>query len=165
MKTIISEKLPRILKNKKQLEKKLNVKITNRGKEVTVNGSSEDEFVAEKVIQAINFGFPFSYALLIKEEDFEFVITNIKEHTRRKDLARVRARIIGKGGKTLSTLNTLTQCYFEMKDNFVGIIGSSEHIKNAEESIASIAKGTKQSNVYAHLEKNQVKRVIDLGLK
>ena len=165
MKTIISEKLPRILKNKKQLEKKLNVKITNRGKEVTVNGSSEDEFVAEKVIQAINFGFPFSYALLIKEEDFEFVITNIKEHTRRKDLARVRARIIGKGGKTLSTLNTLTQCYFEMKDNFVGIIGSSEHIKNAEEAIASIAKGTKQSNVYAHLEKNQVKRVIDLGLK
>ena len=33
MKTILSEKLPRILKNKKRLEERLNIKITNRGKE------------------------------------------------------------------------------------------------------------------------------------
>lgn len=165
MTTILSEKLPRILKNKKRLESKLNIKISNRGKEVQINGKPEDEYIAEKVINALNFGFPFSVAISIKEENLEFEILNIKDHTTRKDLKRVRARIIGKGGKTLKTLNQLTKCNFELKDNFVGIIGSPELIENAQESVIFIIKGAKQSNVYSHLEKNQLKPVLDLGLK
>ena len=165
MKTILSEKLPRILKNKKRLENKLNIKISNRGKEVQINGKPEEEYIAEKVIDALNFGFPFSVAISIKEESLEFEILNIKDHTTRKDLERIRARIIGKGGKTLKTLNQLTKCNFELKDNFVGIIGAPELIENAQESVISIIKGSKQSNVYSHLEKNQLKPVIDLGLK
>jgi ribosomal RNA assembly protein len=165
MKTILSEKLPRILKNKKRLEKKLNIKISNRGKEVQINGGPEDEYVAEKVIDAINFGFPFSVAISIKEDDLEFEVLNIKDHTARKDLARVRARLIGKGGKTLKTLNQLTKCSFEIKDNSIGIVGLPECIENAQESVISIVKGSKHSNVYSHLEKNQPKPVIDLGLK
>jgi len=165
MKTILSEKLPRILKNKKRLESKLNIKISNRGKEVQIDGKPEDEYLAEKVIDAINFGFSFSVAISIKEENLEFEVLNIKDHTTRKDLERVRARIIGKGGKTLKTLNQLTKCNFEIKDNQIGIIGAPELIENAQESVISIIKGAKQSNVYSHLEKNQPKPVLDLGLK
>jgi len=165
MKTILSEKLLRILKNKKRLENKLNIKISNRGKEVQIHGEPEEEYIAEKVIDALNFGFPFSVAISIKEENLEFEILNIKNHTTRKDLERVRARIIGKGGKTLKTLNQLTKCNFEIKDNQVGIIGLPEYIENAQESVISIIKGSKQSNVYSNLEKNQLKPVLDLGLK
>ncbi len=165
MKTLLCEKLPRILKNKRRLEKKLNIRISNRGKEVQINGKPEDEYIAEKIIDALNFGFPFSVAISIKEEDLEFEILNIKDYTTRKDLERVRARLIGKGGKTLKTLCQLTKCSFEMKDNQIGIIGPPECIENAQESVISIVKGSKQSNVYSHLEKNQLKPVIDLGLK
>ena len=165
MKTILSEKLPRILKNKARLEKKLNIKISNRGKEVQIDGKPEDEYIAEKVIDAINFGFPFSSAIAIKEEDLEFEILNIKDYTTRKDLDRVRARMIGKGGKTLKTLCELTKCFFEIKDNFIGIIGPPECIENAQESVISLIKGAKQANVYTHLEKNQPKPILDLGLK
>lgn len=165
MKTILSEKLPRILRNKKRLEKALNIKITNRGKEVQIHANPEEEFTAGKVIDALNFGFSFSVAISIKEEDLEFEILHIKDHTTRKDLERVRARIIGRGGKTLKTLNQLTKCNFELKDNQIGIIGDPEYIENAQESVISIIKGSKQSNVYSHLEKNQLKPVIDLGLK
>lgn len=165
MKIIYSEKLPRILKNKKRLEKELNVKITNRGKEVSITGGSEDEYSAEKVIDALNFGFPFSVAMLIKKEDFLLEIINIKEHTKRHDLERVRARIIGKSGKTLKTLQQLTKCFFELKDNEIAVAGSSENIEYAQEAIISIIKGAKQSNVYSFLEKHQVKSVFDLGLK
>lgn len=165
MKTILSEKLPRILKNKARLEKRLNIKITNRGKEVQIEGKPEDEYIAEKVIDAINLGFPFSIAILIKEEDLEFETLNIKDYTTRNDLNRIRARLIGKGGKTLKTLCQLTKCNFELKDNFIGIIGSPEYIENAQESIIAIIKGAKQANVYAHLEKNQPKPILDLGLK
>ena len=165
MKKILSDKIVRIVKNKKKLEKILKVKITNRGKEVFIEGDSENEYIAEKVIYALDLGFPFEIAMSIKKENFSFGILNIKDYTKRKDLERVRARIIGKGGKTLKTLHELTKCYFELNNNNVGIIGDDEHIKNAEEAVVAIIKGAKQSNVYSFLEKHQPEKVIDLGLK
>ena len=165
METIYCEKIPRIIKNKKKLEEKLHVKIKNRGKEVTIEGKPEDEYAAEKVIDALNFGFPFSIVLLIKDEDNSFEILNIKDYTKRKDLESIRARIIGKKGKTLKTLQTLTKCNFELKDNCVGIIGEPIYLKNAQEAVISLIKGSKQTNVYSFLEKHQVKSVVDLGLK
>lgn len=165
MKTIYSEKLPRILKNRKRLEKRLGVKIRNRGKEVFVESSPEEEYVAEKVIDALNFGFPFFAALLIKEKDFLFEVFSIKEHTKRKDLSKIRARIIGKEGKTLKVLSELTGCFFELKDNEVGIVGHPEEIKNAQDAVIRLIQGAKQGNVYSYLEKNQTKKIWDLGLK
>lgn len=164
MKTILSEKITRITKNRKKLEEELNVKITNRGKEISIKGEPTNEYIAEKVIDALNFGFPFSITMLIKE-DFIFEIINIKDYTKRKDLERIKARIIGTKGKTLQTLNQLTKCYFELKDNQIGIIGPPEHIENSQKAIITIIRGAKQSNVYSFLEKHQVKPVIDLGLK
>jgi len=165
MKIILSEKIRRILKNKEELEKVLGIKILIQEKGLSIEGKAEDEYVAEKVIDALNFGFPFSEALLIKKEDLMFEQINIKEFTRRHDMESVRARIIGKRGRTLRALQELTKCYFELKDNIVGIIGNPEYIKNAQEAIISLTKGTKQANVYAFLEKHQIQPVIDLGLK
>jgi len=165
MEKIICDKIVRITKNRKKLEGRLKVKIDNSGKEITVIGEPEDEYVAVKVIEALDFGFPFSIALLIKDEDFLFEAINIKDHTRRKDLKVVRARIIGKQGKTLRTLTELTKCHFELKGNQLGILGDPEHIRYAQESAISLIRGAKQANVYAFLEKHQVKPVFDLGLK
>ncbi|MCH7770434.1 MAG: hypothetical protein IIA49_05370, partial [Bacteroidetes bacterium] len=70
MEKLVCEKISRIIKNRKKLEESLNVKIKNRGKEVSIEGWAEDEYVAEKVIGALEFGFPFSTAMLLKEQDF-----------------------------------------------------------------------------------------------
>lgn len=165
MKLIISEKFPRIVRNKKKLEEKLGVRINNRGKEITIRGTSINEYPAEKVIEAIDFGFSLSNALLIKEEDFTFEVINIKDHTKRKDLERIRARLIGTQGKTLKTLHNLTNCNFELKDNQIGIIGNPEDIENAQNSVIAIIKGAKQSNVYSFLEKHHPETIVDWGLK
>lgn len=165
MKIILSEKLPRILKNKKELEKKIGIKISNRGKEVTIEGSPEKEFVAEKVIDAINFGFPIEAALSLKDEEVLFEILNLKDYTKSKNMSRVRGRVIGTGGGALRTLQELTKCNFEIKDNQVAIIGHADCIKNAQDAITSLAQGTKHANVYARLEKNQPEPILDLGLK
>ncbi len=165
MEKLVCEKISRIIKNRKKLEESLNVKIKNRGKEVSIEGEAEDEYVAEKIIEALEFGFPFSTAMLLKGQDFMLEVINVKDYTNRKDLEIVRARIIGKHGKTLQTLQTLTTCHFEIKGNHVGIIGDPEHIRNAHEAVISLIRGAKQSNVYSFLEKHQVKPVFDLGLK
>ena len=168
MKRLIIEKIPRIIKNKNRLEKTLKIKISNRGKEVTIDGKAEDEYIAEKVIDALNFGFPYSQAISIKEDENLFEIINIKNFSKNKTpkkLKRTRARIIGTQGKTLSTLSTLTNCFFELKDNEVGIIGDALLIKNAQDSIISLIKGTKTANVYAYLEKHQPAKFEDINLK
>lgn len=165
MKIIISQKLPRILKSKKKLETTLNIKITNRGKEVKIEGSPEDEYIAEKVIDAINFGFPLPHALTIKKEENLFEIINIKDYTKRQNLKSIRSRIIGTKGKTLKTLGNLAECYLEINENQIGIISPPEFLENAQQGIISIIQGAKQSNVYTHLEKTRPKPIQDLGLR
>jgi len=165
MKKIISEKIIRIVKNKSNLERELNVKISVAGKEITIIGEPEEEYIAEKVIEAIDFGFPISDALSIKKEEFLFERLNIKDYTNQKDFERVRGRIIGKDGKALKTLSSLSKCYIELSGNKLGIIGEAECIRDAEEACKLLIKGSKHANVYAYLEKHKIEPIADLGLK
>jgi len=165
MKTFFLDELKVLKKFKRKLQKELKVKITIGGNEVTIDGDADDEFFAEKIIIALNFGFPMDVALLIKKEEYLFEILNIKDYTSKKDLKTVRARIIGRGGKTLKTLATLSECFFELKDNNVGIVGSPENIEKAQNAIISIIQGSRQANVYSYLEKHRTKQILDLGLK
>lgn len=165
MKIIQSGNIEKISKFQKKIERILGISISLKENEITIEGNAEDEYIAEKVIDAINFGFPVPAALTIKTEDFVFEILNIKDYTPKKDYERIRARIIGSGGKTLKTLNELTECFFEIKENNIGIIGSPEYIKNAHDAIISIIHGSKQANVYSYLEKHHIQPVLDLGLK
>ena len=162
---LICDKTLRIIKNKKNLEENLEVKITNRGKEIYVSGNPENEYLAQKVIEALEFGFPFSAAIGIKKEELIFRIINIKNYSNQKNYERVRGRFIGKNGKTIKTISNLSECYLEIKDNKIGIIGEEENIENAEEACKLLLKGSKQSNVYAYLEKHHPIPIIDLGLK
>ncbi len=165
MKKIICDKIARVVKNRKKLEKELGVRITNIGKDISIDGKPENEYYAEMVIEALDMGFPFGVALLVKKEDNVIEVINIKDYARRKDFKSIRARIIGKSGKTLRVLHELTECFFELKGNSVGILGDPERIKNAQEAVISIIKGTKQANVYSFLEKHRVQPIVDLGLK
>ena len=165
MKKIISEKIIRIIKNKKNLEKELDVLLEINGKEVSISGEPENEYVAERVIEALDFGFPFSDALNIKKEEYLFEILNIKEFTNQKDFERVRGRVIGKDGKALKTISNLSNCHVELSGNKLGIIADSESIRNVEEACKLLIKGSKHSNVYAYLEKHRIEPITDLGLK
>ena len=165
MKKIIVEKPGKIIKNKKELEKNLGVKLSITGKEVSINGTPEEEYYAEKMVDALSLGFPIELVLLIKEEDYAFEILNIKDFTKRKDFERIRGRIIGTNGKALKVLNELTKCNFVVQNNQVGIIGDSEYIKNGEDAVISIIRGARHANVYGYLEKHHVEPIVDLGLK
>jgi len=163
-KTVI-DKIVRVIKNKPKLEKVLKVKITNLGKEVSVDGKAEDEFVTLKVLDALDLGFSYSDAVSIKENDLEFEKINIKDFARRGNIKKVRGRVIGKKGRVLSTLSELTKCSLEMKGNEIGIIGYPENIKPTIDSIVQIVQGSKHANVYKGLEKRKEKPIFDWGLK
>ena len=162
---IISEQIARIVKSRRKLEKALNLKITNRGKEVTIVGKPEDEYIGQKVIDAINFGFLTSTALLIKKEENVFEILDIKDYTKRKDIKTIRGRLIGTKGKTLKTLTDLTNSHIEINANQIAIIAPPETIETVQNAITSIIHGAKQTHIYSMLAKHKIQEVGDLGLK
>lgn len=165
MEMLIIEKIARITKNRKKLEELLNVKITNRGKEVKIEGEPEKEVTASQVLQALNYGIPYSEAITIKTEGKAFETINIKEHAHQKNLERVRGRIIGSKGKALRTLSELTDSSIELQENTLAIVVAPENIQRITEAIIAIIKGAKHGAVYKELEHNFPKPIIDLGLK
>ncbi len=158
MQEIYVEHMNHVLPNKKKLEKELEVKITNKGKNVFVNGIAEKEYTALEVMQAINLNFSVNKALLLKNDNTILQTLNIKNITKRHDLERVRARIIGTKGKTLKTLNNLTNCEISLKDNKIGIIGNTEEIEEAIQALTSLIQGSKQGNVYSKVEREKKRK-------
>ncbi len=160
------ENIGKVISNKKKIESELKVKITNKGKLVFINGKAEDEFIALKVMEAIDLGFSIERALLLKNPEILLQIINIKNITKKHNLEAIRARIIGTRGKTLKTVNNLTNCLISLKDNQVGVIGDYEYIRDAIQAMTSLARGSKQSHVYARLEREKKKkRLRDKGIE
>lgn len=169
MKKLFFERTKELKKELKNLEKKLQIKLTLEEKMLTIEGQAIEEYEAMPILEAIQFGFSAKKAFLLLENDMIFRIIPIKQFTRRKNLYEVRARIIGKEGKTKRTLENISNCEIIIKeDNNLGIIGSAESIEEVTTAITSLIKGAKQSNVYSFLERmNAIKKkqISDLGLK
>lgn len=155
---IITNNLKEILNNREVILREIDVKITNKGKILFIEGPPENEYLALKIIEAINLGFSLEKALLLKNEENILHILNIRDVTKRKDIHNVRARLIGTLGKTKENIENLSDCLISVHDNQVGIIGDANIINEAIISVRLLIQGSKQGNVYARLEKKKKER-------
>lgn len=169
MRNILIENINKLKKAVPAIENKIKIKMSFQKNQVVVKGSELNEYLVEKIIQAVDFGFDVEDALLLKKEDFVLEFIGIKEHTHRKNLREVRARLIGTEGKARKTIENLTGAVLVIQGNSVGIIVDSEHLDSAIQAIISLIQGAKHGNVFAYLEKQNVSRRNfrdgDLGLK
>jgi len=169
MHSIIVENPGKIKKIIKIIETKLDVKIVYNRNRFDIKGQEYNEFIVEKIIRAIDFGFDAEDALLLANEEYSLQFLSIKDHTKKKNLQEVRSRIIGANGRAKGTIQELTGAIIVVHDNQVGIIVSSEHLDSAIQAIISLIQGSKHANVFAYLEKqNKILRKFDeedLGLK
>jgi len=157
MKILQIKSARKVLQNKEELERKLNIKISVKGITTTISGKEVDEYFAGRVLLALDYPFLVDDALLLASEDYIFEVLNIKDFTRRHDLDVVKGRIIGTKGKTLKVLEGLSGCALAVKDNFVAIIGHVDNFEEAKQAVVSLIQGKKQGNVYAYLEKSHKK--------
>jgi len=169
MRNIPIENMNKVKKAVPAIENKVKVKIGFGKDSVSISGSELNEYVVEKIIRAVDFGFHVDDALLLTNEDFVLEFIEVKEHTRRKNLKEVRARIIGTGGKARKTIEKLTGSVIVIQGNDVGIIVDSDHSEAVAQGIESLIQGAKHGNVFAYLEKQNVSRrkfdEDDLGLR
>lgn len=169
MRNVPVQNMKKIKKAVPTIENKVKIKVGFGKGMVSLKGSELDEFLVEKVVRAVDFGFHVEDALLLMSDDFVLEFIEVKEHTRRKNLKDVRARLIGTGGKARKTIQNLTGSEIVIHDNTVGVIVDSDHLDAVIQGIESLIQGAKHGNVFSYLEKqNASKRRFerdDLGLK
>ena len=169
MESIYFKDIRELKKEQKQIEHKIGLSLQIAGKKVAYEGSALQEYETGLVLNAIAFGFSAKKALQLLEPDMGFKILHMKDFTRRKDMEEVRARVIGKEGKTKRTIENITNCTLVIHDdNEIGIIGLLEDIDHAVVGIGNLIRGTKEANAYAFLERMNAeskKYGSDLGLK
>jgi ribosomal RNA assembly protein len=170
MKSIYCDNLRKIKDNKKEIEKSFNIKLGFEKNQAVIEGDPINEYLVIHVIEAMDMGFSSEKALFLKDEDFNFKKIDIKNLIKGKNVRRVKGRIIGTHGKTKKLIQELSDCFICVHNHEVGIIGRTEDIEIAIQSIEKLIQGAKQSKVYSYLEKekNRQKKEDfseDLGLK
>ena len=153
-----------------RIEGKVKIKFSFGKSWIVINGTELNEFLVEKIILAVDFGFDVEDALLLINEDFTLEFIDIKEHTNRKNLKDIRARVIGTDGKARKTIEKLTGSVIVVNDNSVGVIVDSAHLEAVTQGLESLIHGAKHGNVLSYLEKQGSGRLKkfdpdDLGLK
>ena len=75
-------------------------------------------------------------------------------------MIRIRARVIGEGGKTREYIEKLTETHIVIYGKTVGIIGNYEVVGLVRRAFEGLLSGQRHSTVYTWLEKNVKERKI-----
>ena len=169
MRNVVVENMRKVKRAVPAIENAVKVKVGFGKGSVNLKGSELDEYLVEQIVRAVDFGFDVDDALLLKDERFVLEFIGVREHTHRKNLKEVRARLIGTGGKARKTIENLTGSVIVIHDNKVGVIVDADHLDAVTQAIESLIGGAKHGNVFAYLEKQNVNRgkfdEDDLGLR
>ncbi|MCF7866808.1 KH domain-containing protein [Candidatus Woesearchaeota archaeon] len=146
---------------KKELEEysKTYLDIDSKEGDVTIKGEdSINMFALKEVIRAIGRGFNPEIARLLLKQDYVLEVMPMLDYLKNKDhIPRVKGRIIGSGGKSRSTIETLTETFIVIYGKTISIIGESQGVMSAKKAIESLIAGSPHANVYKWLEKNRKK--------
>ena len=143
-------------KNRKLIEKLGNVKLWIDSKEGSVKIISKDAvkiWLTEKVIEAIGRGFsPKDAVLLFKEGNaFEKIdLSNFRAKTKKRQQT-IKARIIGTKGKIKSLIEQKTNTLIAIQGKTICILGKSEDVMLARQTIERILEGSEQGTALKYL--------------
>jgi len=171
MQQIVIENTPKIRKHKRDIEKALNVKLNISEDKIEIESKTDDaypEYLAQEIIDALNYGFSFEQALRLKNEDIMIEKIDIKKLTRPSRLKTIVGRLIGEKGRTKEIIMEMTGCDIAIHDNRVAIIGDTDDVGIAIQAIRSLIGGSPHASVYSYLERSRKFRRYkeeDLGLR
>lgn len=144
---------------KKQIEQETKTKIDIDSQEGDVIVSGEDAvllFATRELIKAIARGFNPDVAMQLLKQDMVFELLDISEYARsKKDIIRLKGRVIGNDGKSRRVIEGLTDCSICVYGKTIGLIGKVEWVPIAKKAIESLLSGSPHSSVYSWLERKR----------
>ena len=158
---------------KKRIEEVLGVKLTidsasgsvkiELAKRPEEGGDPVALFKARDIVLAIGRGFSPERAFKLFEDGIILSVIDITDYIKptRNNLVRVRARLIGRNGRTRKMIEETTHTYVSIYGDTVAIIGEDEDVKAAEEAVIDLINGAPHSAIYRKL--NEYARLRKLG--
>ncbi|MDI1494973.1 MAG: RNA-processing protein [Cenarchaeum symbiont of Oopsacas minuta] len=150
-------------KVKSHIEEMCSVKIdinSDTGEIALYTKSSMDAilpFKAAEIISAIGRGFSPKNALELLKGQNALYIIDIREFSGKspKQIERVRARLIGEGGKARRTLENLSDAKLSIYGKTVAIICDASKIRHVTKAVLALCSGSMHGSVYNKLESSR----------
>lgn len=153
-KRLLTKELIDIIKNR------LNVAIEVKEDLVVIepmeNTNPDSMIKARQIILAISLGFDANTALELLNDDKYLDLIDLSDYIGDKDrvnrLSRLKALIIGEGGKAKRNIEELTGTRIIIGEKVVSIIGDYEGVRAARDAIIMLINGKQHSTVYRWLQ-------------
>jgi ribosomal RNA assembly protein len=133
---------------KKAIEQKTHTSIT-LNEVVEIEGESLDVLTACEVVKAIGRGFSPHHALLLCNEEYQLYLVSLTLTP--KSRRTVKARIIGRAGRTRKKIETYTGAFVSVYGKTIGLIGTYEQIEKAKAAVTMLLEGKSHAAVYRWL--------------
>jgi len=156
---------------RKKIEEKTKVPlfIDSQNGEIAIDDHTvEDPFIIfkiENVIRAIGRGFSPRKAFKLFDDNYDFFIFDIHDYVKKKPshVHRIKARVIGKNGKTKRILEEITGSYISIYGHTVSVIGHVIDIDISKKAIDKLLNGSKHATVYRYIEQSMKELRIHQG--
>jgi ribosomal RNA assembly protein len=150
---------------KKTIEKisRLHLEIDSEEGDVSFNEQEATDplipLKVEDVIRAIGRGFSPEHAFRLFGEETELFIFDIYDYVGKKEshLVRVKARVIGREGKTKRVIEGLTDGILSVYGHTVAVIADFDSMDIAKKAIDMLLSGSEHPTVYRYLEREMKK--------
>lgn len=140
-------------RDRKLIEKLGKVKLWIDSKEglVEIKGEAVDIWLAIKVVEAIGRGFSPRDAIILFKEGYAFEKINLKAKTKKRQ-STMKSRVIGTGGKIKELIQQKTNTLIAIQGKTICILGKSEDVMLARQTIERIVEGSKQGSALKYLQ-------------
>lgn len=148
---------------KRQMEERTGavLDIDSESGEVTIDASKSgdplQELKAVDVVRAVGRGFSPDNAYSLLSDDMYLDVIDMREYTGKspKHMRRIKARIIGKAGRTRRTIEQLTGARLSIYGGTVAIISEIGSLEVTRTAVDMILSGSEHSMVYRFLERKR----------
>ncbi len=155
----IPKKRVRYLKDSlKIIERDLSVTIRFKEEIIEIEGEPVQEYIAQKIIQAIGQGFKIDIALMLQKEENILKIIKLHDFLPSRAITRQIGRIVGEKGKFKKIIEEEGEVKLSIQDDEVSIIGHFEDVEIAVNAIQKLINGTPHPNVQTYLSEAQAKK-------
>ncbi len=142
---------------KRRIEEKMNVRLNIDSEEGDVFIEGEDSiavFECVDIIKAIGRGFNPEVAELLFNDKYIFDLIVIQDYIgkSKKDMIRIKGRIIGREGKARQMIEDATDTHIVVYGKTIGIIGEIDHVPIARQAMEMLLEGSPHGNVFKWLD-------------
>ena len=147
-------------KTLEELMKKLQCKIEIQEENEAIiegnEGNAYAEYIAYNVLSAFGRGFPIEKAYRLLSDGIFFKSIDLKDMFKnKKQIMRVKARVIGRGGKAKNYIQAVSGADIAVYGNTISGIGTVEQLRIAYSAIDILLSGGTHKKAYRVMEKER----------